>query len=58
MDGSVSLMARVASIPVRFGMRTSMRTTSGEVCSACSTACWPSSASPTTSMSYSPSSTI
>ena len=49
---------RVASSPFRTGMRTSMTTTSGRSSAALSTASWPLTASPTTSMSgWAPSST-
>src|SRR4051794_26705792 len=49
---------RVASIPPRRGMRTSMRTTSGASSSTRATASWPSAASATTSMSSSASRTM
>ena len=50
LDGTDSLMARQASIPVCLGIRTSMRTTSGSSSSARRSASIPSPASPTTSM--------
>src|SRR3954452_8565632 len=49
---------RVASMPPRRGIRTSMRTTSGASSSTLATASWPSAASATTSMSSSASRTI
>ena len=49
-DGTLSLMARQASMPDRFGMRTSSSTTSGATDSASAVPSTPSPASPTTSM--------
>ena len=54
VDGTASLIARQASTPVRRGIRTSSRITSGAVVIASSVAVMPSAASPTTSMSMSP----
>ena len=56
--GTEALIARVASIPLLRGIRTSMSMTSGVRRSASSTASWPSLASPTTSMSASAASAI
>src|SRR6476660_4320771 len=58
LDGTDSLMARQASIPVCLGIRTSMRTTSGSSSSARRSASTPSPASPTTSIPSSACSTI
>ena len=49
-DGTRSLIARQASMPERFGIRTSSRTTSGATLSARVVPSTPSPASPTTSM--------
>src|SRR4051794_16942737 len=51
--GATSLIATQASIPERFGIRTSIRITSGTAVVASSVAAIPSPASPTTSMSSS-----
>jgi hypothetical protein len=51
VDGDAATIRRVASMPSISGIRTSMRTTSGESAAAFSTAATPSPASPTTSMS-------
>src|SRR3954465_284291 len=56
--GATSLMEVHASIPPRFGIRTSIRTMSGSRSAALSTASAPSPASPTTWMSSSAASTI
>ena len=50
VSGSV-VMARVASMPSRTGIRMSIRTTSGWCWRTMATACAPSAASPSTSMS-------
>src|SRR5579875_895935 len=49
--GAASFMARAASMPLVFGMRMSIRTTSGSASRACATASAPSLACPTSSMS-------
>src|SRR5215213_2786813 len=51
--GAASLIATHASIPERFGIRTSIKITSGTAVAASSVAAMPSPASPTTSMSSS-----
>ena len=51
--GTTSLIAVHASMPLRRGIRTSIRTMSGSSEEASSTASAPSPASPTTSMSVS-----
>jgi hypothetical protein len=56
--GAPSFIARAASIPLVFGMRMSIRTTSGRDSPARTTASAPSLACPTSSMSDSESSTI
>ncbi len=49
-DGTASLMARQASMPVRLGIRMSSSTTSGATAAAIVVPSMPSPASPTTSM--------
>jgi hypothetical protein len=56
--GATSLVARHASMPLLFGIRMSMSTTSGSDSPATATASVPSLAWPTTSMSSSSARTI
>ena len=57
-DGTASLIARHASMPVRLGMRTSSSTTSGAAVAARLVPSTPSPASPMTSMPGSAASSI
>ncbi|MBI2123518.1 MAG: hypothetical protein HYT96_05095 [Armatimonadetes bacterium] len=56
--GLVALMIRAASIPERFGIAMSRRTTSGASSSTMRTVCSPLFASPTTSISRAASSNL